>query len=580
MLNQPSPAADSADVFWTSNVHLRFDGAILGAVGDRGARRMQLEKELESMRRSERLALRLRNKQTGACSLPTEVLTAVFAHAQEIWLPSRRKLGVKNGVKRLRSGWGWITVALNTPSLWTTHTSCATINHNFIPELILRARDFPLSLTFTWDGEIHDDFYDTGAHHWFASRICRRIKSLSFRKLPLKIADHLEWWIRTAVFTALEHLAVETAHQSDSLSQALVQPLSSWKATSAPQLRSLHLDGFHIPWSSEIFSGQLTCLHIELPREIEIDSLSLHQTFPLEYDPDITLPMIHLPRSLRRLNLNSYDIHAHLAMYWFLHLVVPGHCFVCINAFADSYEVDLPLEATLSYLWEQRTGQELMLDAYGVYFDTTRRPHSQWERPNTTWGYPTTGPDGSFYLGITTANDSMLSLTKHILDLPLDTFTAITFTTDALQELHNAYDEPLQDWQGRLCTASAVTRVAVQMEESEHLLDAMTELDSQSEVGSGQFKIFPRLETLMFYVGNALPGLVSRHFERNITIAVALVDLVRLRMNNGVPLREVMVSDQIQHWPLWDSIRAMVGEITFFKDPCSFLSKRTRKHNS
>ncbi|VDB94125.1 unnamed protein product [Peniophora sp. CBMAI 1063] len=590
--------SSDAQSFWDTTVRSRLGGPASAGPHNREARRLRLEQELLALRRAEHYVMRLRNMQTGTCSLPAEVLTAIFAWVQGIWPPSRREPTSKTKAPNRCYGWGWITVthvssywrevALNAPSLWTTQTYCADINHNFIPDIILRSRGSPLDLSFNIISDVHKDFYGAGVQYWLLPAISRRIRKLSLKGLPAKETSSLSVYLSSKDLWTIEHLEIHVRRSSDGLSDELEEMFREWKAGDAPRLRSLSLSGVKVHWGSAIFSSSLTHLNIDIassttnvasdfPSYMELfsalshldklETLHLCQVFPRR-DPDTTPPLLYLPQSLRHLHLEADEPYARRVFLCIPNLVIPMHTSVCLIARAEYYSFKQAVDLALPRLWARIPVKELVLDNMSVHsYAIERTQREQWTIP---WSFcKGSEPDGGFYVMIMDeAGENPLP--HQVLDQPLDALTAFTLTTEAMSYFGSSVESTYPSWQDRLATAVNVTRVSVQMQESRYVLDAMAQLVEDGDTGFTRFRAFPRVRTLVFFVGRVERAFAPRGMQWNVADAVALAELVRVRMEHGVPLEEVAVEDEIQHWSLWESIRPMVGSLVFFKDNYGF----------
>ncbi|VDB83214.1 unnamed protein product [Peniophora sp. CBMAI 1063] len=269
----------------------------------------ELDHELEILQHSDFItfAKRQRNANLPSCSLPPEVLSRVFWYAQEGWKPRR---SIDNDVITL--GWiilthvcnKWREVALSSSPLWCD-VSCYALPIGAVPALIERSRRSPLDLAFEgiFRGDDKKSPYTIALRKiWLSRSVSSRVRSLTIEEMATSRWHSRQWSSLIGnPMPALEELRIHISlRESD---EASVLPDTIFTSTSPLGLRSISLFNCFLPWSSPLFTSNITHLdlgeqestptllpspalfHQVLSRLQRLESLSLMNIFPLP-DPN------------------------------------------------------------------------------------------------------------------------------------------------------------------------------------------------------------------------------------------------------------------------------------------------------
>ncbi|KZV67955.1 hypothetical protein PENSPDRAFT_32777 [Peniophora sp. CONT] len=291
-------------------------------------------------------ARKLRNRHTGGCSLPQEVLLAVFLFLRDDWPPTRSRNTETEGLK-FTSGWmsithicsRWREVALGSPSLWTKQHHILEIPALYIPTFVSRAKNCPQDLrVYHSNIQSKNTRREEDTRHilsWLCRPICVHCKHLRLEG----VSESLLQRIFDQVVSFLPELESLVLKPAPSPSMQLELPA---RLASMHHITDLVLHGFHLPWDSPIFSSSLVHLNLDIPGD-QLDSLrptfaqfkvlfagllSLRSVILYDFFPsDCSDETITMPSGLESFELYTfYDNVAALDLEFLAHIRLPDAC--------------------------------------------------------------------------------------------------------------------------------------------------------------------------------------------------------------------------------------------------------------
>ncbi|KZV67986.1 hypothetical protein PENSPDRAFT_687666 [Peniophora sp. CONT] len=614
----PSPApkevANDARSFWTNTARLRLDG-IKTSAHSRRRREETLKLEIEALRETVSSATKLYNTQTGIGSLPPETLSHIFAYVKAFWLPTSTHYWNKHAygpqgceliddslppssVTIYRSGWMsllhvcsyWREIITNNATMWASHANCLEINLGWLPDIVYRAKTLPLDLTFNKRIERVKESVESAdgpLFGWLDPRsVCPRLKRLSFVdcvsgfwsepfgevNLQLNLLEDL-------------HIDLTGINAEDDYSYAnnlLTKVLKGWSNDMAPRLQKLTLRGCSfVPWDSVILSAGLTSLHIEsgvpaenMPKYREIakvlraytslESLTLVTAIPIAVPNP---PRIVLASTMRYLKLALFGRIDHCVK--FLHqLAIHKNCTVCVELNLRDYREDTratirgPVQRAFAYLYGFDPPQELVFGDHMYYtMYRTLQPREAWGRYARRYN--------CHYVLNSNSNVALLDVRAssrdwHVLDgeyaPDLSSLRALSFTRSGLTAatMYARDHEPV--WP-LFASAVNVKRIGIPFDEDPlPLLEALAELSTES---TPSFRLCPTLDTLVLTVDDSHRAKGNVPADGRISSTLELKNLVKMRKERGVPLREFVVDEVLRECAVWESLRTD-ATVTFF----------------
>ncbi|KZV68570.1 hypothetical protein PENSPDRAFT_754017 [Peniophora sp. CONT] len=568
----------------------RFSDNALSGI-PRGLQLQTADAELETLMQTLYRARQMRNARAGPGRLPREILAYIFECLQPLWLP-RRELDEKDaaGLEPVFcSGWMtvthvcsfWREVALSFPSLWSNPTiDILSIPRQYIPDILLRSHSAALDLKLICEHESIQTRQDTSFNAWSSSVILRRARRLNIiadMELITYLAQRLS---PSHVMERLHELAVSSWGAEGTLD--LPAPFYN-----LPELTSLILWDYQVPWRCPILSSKLTELRLlycdigPRPTYQELyDLLSLLQSLQI-LELRETVPRRPIPSeghltdtimapSLRRLEIAVLDSELAMDALTFMSLIhAPPQC-VCnyhINQLGahdpDMTFVDDALgrlipnlslaghnytemrHLLLTYRGLQLAGTPIPLQIaspsnrsskldLATIFNRLRIPH-----------FSKLDPPIYFHL----ANYLSFVTLERLITVSLDS-SSIRFIDD-------------NDLWSCLLRADGVRRIGLVKTTAPAslyvplLLDALR-LPRALDTGDETRILFPQLEELAL--------LLTEDEAAHNDVIIGIIDLVHARLQNGTPLLELVISREAAHWAVWTTLRALL-KITFIDYP-------------
>ncbi|KZV65381.1 hypothetical protein PENSPDRAFT_756569 [Peniophora sp. CONT] len=214
---------------WISSVQSRLSGV-------EAQHQLQTwDLELEAIQKAVSQARKLRNEKAWPRSLPWELWLKIFGELQLSWQPP--KVAERTG--SFRFGWMTIThvcsmwreIALNAPALWADLSSLniLTLPQRSISDILARSHPAPLVLYASWD---QDEVSSRDLDELFSPSICQRIQSLSLSGPPsaleraisfLSLTTHhlLQLCVRSTLGIYTLHTISSAAEQSQLIKLSL-----------------------------------------------------------------------------------------------------------------------------------------------------------------------------------------------------------------------------------------------------------------------------------------------------------------------------------------------------------------------
>ncbi|VDC01789.1 unnamed protein product [Peniophora sp. CBMAI 1063] len=194
-------------------------------------------------------------------ALPSNLILRIFKDLRdwEEWLPERDVL--ESGKILYRSGWmmvthvcrRWREIALNDPSLWAESTiDVLSIHPNYIPVILERSSPLPLSIQIEYEDSFDDIAEDPGLHAWLSPEGLRRVESFSVEG-ELGLLD----FTLPRLPDDLIHLKKLFLSVNDIEDPIILPPFLA----NLSHIEMLWLESCALPWTSPIYSPNLTYLH-------------------------------------------------------------------------------------------------------------------------------------------------------------------------------------------------------------------------------------------------------------------------------------------------------------------------------
>ncbi|VDC01767.1 unnamed protein product [Peniophora sp. CBMAI 1063] len=570
---------------WLSLADSRLSESALACVPS-GLRLQALDSELSNIEKALYHARQLRNLKTGPCKLPAEVLVSVFEYVQTEWPPLRRPSEERD---TFDAGWmslahvcsKWREILIGVPSLWSKPTlNTFDIPHQYIPDILFRARLNPLDLELDYTGGSDTVLNDIGANAWLSPSVLRRA-----RRLDITAGEDVISLIATRLYLV---------HETDQLRDLRVSTLFANGNPDLPipfqtlsGVKRLHLCNCQISWQSPIFSRHVTHLHLSqrsggfrpsygemaaLAALLEsLQTLHLADVVPIAGPtPDQSIPIV-LSASLRDLQIFVNNEETAMdGLIFISQVIAPRQCprqFV-LPSLDESPPplnvalVDTALERLIPRL--SFTGCHA-IDAR--YLDLG--PSSMWivgfeaEPQGSAAQLPPSSPhDARYtegYLEIPSSEaPDPFCLSSYLSLIPLEQLHTLSLDVVTLRDLCRSQGWPT------LLRAEGVCRVEV-AEPSEPqtykylvLLLAILLRRHNRDEGDGPRVLFPHLEVL------ALP--LFEEEAKCHDMKAGIVNLVHARQELGVPMHELVIPLGASEWSVWTTLRPAL-KISFIDYP-------------
>ncbi|VDC04026.1 unnamed protein product [Peniophora sp. CBMAI 1063] len=577
---------DVEDV-WAPLVDARFNVDSIRATDSNVALKSSLQSldtELATMQRALSTANQRRNKLTGACKIPAEILSEIFSLSQVGWAPFVRTKGQNSAI--FNYGWirithvcsYWREVAIQTPSLWTANIDVYGVPIDFIPLVIQRSRDLPLEVTL---GHNREDYEPAELERvvttWFTAdtaAVNGRIRTLSIQCLEEDlgtIATYLQ-----APMPKLVELVVDIENPDEPIVHRLPRTFCP-----EAQLIKLRLVDCLPHWDSPLFSATLTHLTLTcfghpdttffptherlvglLSSLGNLEYLDLYDVFP---PPSSTNTTIRLPASVKHVYLEARRAFANCLSFVSTLSLPPSTCVEAkvleIGSAIEHQEDPFALVETLTPMLnptilalqnaraDQAKPVELVVELYGIGFHAVQQTRAGWTTaiPAHANTLPRERADGSVFFSVLPDSEvdpaGEFCLCTRVLSLPLREIRAISFARHAITQMKRA--NVLRD----LVRAQAVRRLGIVLSDSAPLLDVLSE-----RLPDGSFRVFPLLEILHVHVGYLSSDVTLRESDC-VQDTLALAAFVAARREYGAPLKEIVVEKALADWDVWEAVK-------------------------
>ncbi|VDB83444.1 unnamed protein product [Peniophora sp. CBMAI 1063] len=547
---------------WSSSVDTRLSESTLQH-GSRQRRPEALDSELDDIHEVFRRARRiLHNLSAGPCALPSEVLAYIFECLQPDWEPWADRWSEDNPV--FHSGWMCIThvcglwrkVALGVPSLWSKPTiNVLSINHQYIPDILLRSRTQPLDLEVDLCDMEDGIAQDPGLNAWLSPAVLRHTRRLTLATNMDLITYAASSFSENSERHFLTDLDVTTSDDSGNVDLPL--PIRS-----LGNLSRLILCDCRIPWRQPLLTS-LNMTHLELyglrqhrPSYQDVASLAgLSSLQVLELwdvvpyvDPGMNgqLPPIVLAGSLRRLRIHAVEQELGLDGLKFI------SCFHTPPGTSCEYVV---------------AGAIRLVSEESIVDDICKRLLS-------ILSFAGIESVEAHEMDMSRRRLRLVSNTQSIVNIfkisrfrrlhPMRGFYMVLYLPAiAIERLHTlsidvyiAYIIKARALWSELLRAGGVRRLGfIKAKFQPSILDFGVLLKALChyrtvDPSSDTDELLPHLETLAIPFGND----AAAHAD----LIATLIDLVQTRQAKGRPLRELIIPREADHWTLWSTLRSVI----------------------
>ncbi|KZV63087.1 hypothetical protein PENSPDRAFT_691966 [Peniophora sp. CONT] len=560
-----------------------------------------LDLELEALRSSLSLATRLRNSRNPACRLPVEVLSTIFASAQTDWHPQCQATGNTRAQKkdpnliRYTAGWmgvsrvcsQWRQTALASSSLWCK-VHCLALHPDSAAEMLSRSNRLKLSLVL-------DGFYrpaysldrasEDALSVWLCRSILRRTRQLVLQRLPGELLERCYPYICTYM-PLLEDLSVSvlrdhSGSEEPDQDMSVYLPHHLLSTRCPPQFHKIHLVGRRVPWSSPLLSKTLThlsmhCVHGDIEDEFmnppmsqllgviaslpKLEELRMSNIIA-NVDHGTDLQTVPLPPSFKNLDFctDADGYVGDFGVFKFLDIpqtasvrVVPigfrdgdrvDMAFALAEVFRFSPDGDIPIELHLSQY--EIDARPITKDPLPFYIPSVDKEYSK---------YPHKYRDaqGTRHFQSCPINPAVTSYAPILPFLP--STRRLRIASDFVGDIQDP-----ERWIDLLGPAEDVRCVLLRIFDAFQFLNALCE--TKDEPGS-TFVLFPRLETLALLDGGGA-GASAAEIKG---LALALLEVVRVRQAGECPLKEMLVNETLRSGEIahvWRQLQGMV-KLSFF----------------
>ncbi|KZV63083.1 hypothetical protein PENSPDRAFT_758253 [Peniophora sp. CONT] len=595
---------------WATFLRSRFETCVHEGFEDAIVKRVNLaDLELEVMEERVVFARQQRNKVMGACRLPPEVLSAVFAHVQEIWSPMILSISpdVVNGQRQdieasYSSGWMsllhvcsfWRQTALGDSSLWC-NILCMDVHPGSMPTLLARSRGLPLSLHINGaclstenDEVLQVDF----SALWSSKAILRRTKRLVLDNVP----DHrLQLWLRNLHYPMplLEIFKITNPRRKDGEIVATLP--DELFAYDAPVLRNVTMTATNLHWDcTTLLSANLVHLSLgfddRTPEDVmlasaptterfyqvlssmkNLESLTLRDVFPAstrEGHPPAETVEAELPNLKQLTMFASTDFLTVACIDFFQRLLFPSQTRVILDLDPEThkfnYHDDLPTHMVKLFgPAESAAPTSMCFSVFTIVMeysnassiqDTLRNdvPYRHQERLADIWEeYKLgTGARGIWMV----EDDEDYTIFSLLQSLPLRTLQTIAFTSD-VSNINYVVESPY--WWGIFRAAPNVQGISVRYHDALVLFDALS--------ASSHWLLFPRLSTIALHANPVASeeDLSETLAKLRTSLDVLMLDMLHVRREKGAPVETLLVSQALAGWDVWRRVGDLV-HVEFF----------------
>lgn len=590
---------------WENIVRSRFSFAEAHRV-PRTDRLHMLELELQTMRSHYAVALRYRNAAVAACSLPPEVLAAIFSFAQDSWSPNywfANATSYHGPDAPLRYFLGWMTVthvctqwrqvsditsrarsrsnpdnipiilqvALNSPHLWQ-NLDCIHLDPRRATDYLLLSGCLPLHLKLSEADLPYQATKDTPvvAGNWITKSTLQRTE-----RLDVNFKQHrFEQWASCLELPApaLKRLSITIKSTNDRPS---LLSRNIFASRCPPLLTHLHLEGCYSSWRSPLFSANLTHLRLgasdftsfkeHLPTINQLQDLISYMPVLQELQLDGTLPRkgrgetetMHLSPPFKKMHITllSHDTFERYANFW-SHFTFDPTTVVAADIWIDEF--------AYAYSDDEEEDHEDVITSFGPLFDNAPPPFELAIADEyVTVRYNPLPPLDEWIVNVRgdmkrgyERREDPIHGSRHL-------FAHANFLLYVeywpLQDLHTivlcsetmAQFKDMTMWTTRFAHARAVRRIAVPYLDSLQLLYALTETQTNT-VHVITFALFPCLEEVVLVGDKDEAKMAALHAP----LDVSLLDVLHTRRERGAPISQLVVDGAMWAWDIWSRVAA------------------------
>ncbi|KZV67364.1 hypothetical protein PENSPDRAFT_754955 [Peniophora sp. CONT] len=587
--------AQATDQAWGTFVRSRFEAIANNTPPmDREMRLQVLKLEFDALEKYIIYAKQSWNTCIGASSLPAEILAGIFAFAQASWEPCITS--PQTGHRRADYGWiytthvcnSWRRAAVGAPHLWRDIAIFSLPPQ--MAKLILR-RSLSLSLNvFIHRPRVNSDAYSftrtidrlepSIPGDWLCEPILPRIESLSIHTH----GDEVERCVRAleTPLPTLRALAIDVSWNRSFVCRLDEGILGD---QCPPLLSRLSLKNCILPErSSRILSNALTYLSIAMTTHVEyynprwmpmslfrsqlalmpnLEELRLSNALPRHHDTDTTESTLIFPPTFRKLYVECSNKHMRLfstcyGTFW-ARSQFPDTASIVSVILEEDYTTTIwgaiaplidinpsgppPVEVCISE------------DSLSVYF--VERPRAEWIQHYTE--AKLSADQASIWMeDVNEGRHLCVSSAPNCPDRLLVAFApvrAINFSLRAIESFGGVGYGPTGRWLSRFGVTRLVSRISVSYIACKTLFEVLGQRDAET----GAPQLFPLLEVIVLYTSPVPDRYKSLYKDPD----GALLDMLELRRDIGVPVKELPVAREMANLPVWQN----VGEgtvVTFY----------------
>ncbi|KZV61369.1 hypothetical protein PENSPDRAFT_759475 [Peniophora sp. CONT] len=508
---------------------------------------------------------------TKCTHLPPKVIQLIFKQLREEWVPEREVVDPAEEIT-FRSGWmtfsqvcrAWREVALG-PSLWAENTiDIFSIHPHHIPAILERSYPSHLAIEAISDDPFDKISQDVGLHAWLSTPVLQRVRRLSLEG-ERGLLDLFVSRLPTNMDQLRDLFITVNGADDIIILPALFANLDC--------ITMLWLEHCEIPWDAPIYSAQITYLHFHGaglgPKRTYTEFIDLIERLPhlrslglLNFVPvqDTTSRIIIVPSSFRFLEfIVTKEPILSDGLTFLSNLCAPPLCTRMIqllnipHTLASTSFFKSTLDQLLSRIFVDDAQclparqLEIHQDLVTVVYGDIRTQPVHLQRYEVARLQSTV----ENLIHLRSRDD------KHNANLQCEVIALMPAAI--LQQLHRimifgSVIRAMQKMDGwaPLLGAVNVHHIDVGHDPFElasadcaALLDVLRQVKPRAEGGDSKI-CFPRLEVLVFRLSKE---------ESDPEWINGVIDVVRVRKEQGAPLREVYISGYTAHWAVWDVIR-------------------------
>ncbi|KZV67365.1 hypothetical protein PENSPDRAFT_654113 [Peniophora sp. CONT] len=583
-----SARVQATDAAWGTFFKSRFDGMMDGpyVVGPKD-RAETFEHEFNALQKYTVMARQRRNACVGACGLPVEILSNIFAFAQVDWRPFVSSRAPND---RIYYDFGWIyithvchawrTAAIGSAQLWRD-LPIIGVPPRMATDMLRRSRRLPLSLSAH-----HRQFHVFGQRqtqdliwNWLCEPVLPRVERLSIFASTEEFAQWAPAFAQSMPAVRDLYIDLYSEDGEDSVWDLDDGFLGGQRIHS---LTRLSLNNVILSAASPLFSDALTFLSLSASLQMaphrdtftlasfrsqlqlmpNLEELRLRDVLPYP-QPGVSVKPYLFRRTFKRLHVyvSNFSIFEEFCIQFFRHFSTHSTATV-VAVVSIENSLDINTEAlTVLTLVNKRNGpqaRELWMTQAAMKLSYVERPREEW---STRWDTSATaGPFAPMSDWGIDVGEGRQVYTGHALatayrgDEALDAVRAINFSRSAA-EAFNDTDDTVGLWYAKFDRNAAVNRITVPYVLCEKLFKTLAQLDHDDP---DALLLFPSLETIVLYDKEDDFG-----GELHTALDMAFLDMLDSRREVGAPVRELLVGRAMADWSVW----ANVGEgivVNFF----------------